>query len=183
MPTWWSRLTSSPKYLAAAGGAAGVVLIAVVVTIIATGADADDPEGPQTTTPTSTPSADSTTAVPEPTLDPTAHPPDKDEYCPAFDKIKAGGFETQADENADGQVDLDELGRKFDELTQKYTAAEKVSPASLRDDYARALGFLREGKKAVESRDIELLKALVSNLDTLNESMETIETKSDPFCD
>lgn len=122
------------------------------------------------------------TAPGTPALDPTAQPPDKNEYCPAFEKIKAGGFESQADENADGQVDLDELERKFDELLKKYRAAERVSPVSLRDNYAEVLGFLQEGRKAVRSGDVDQLKALVSNLDTLNTSMKTIQTESGPFC-
>ncbi len=178
MPAWWSRLVDSPKALALVGASLAVGAV-VVVALVAntTNAGSEEPAG-SGSSPSSSASAAPTAEKPLPTN----LPPDKDVYCPAFRQIRKGGLASSTnDEDADG-VDLAELSRVFDTLIARYSKAGSVSPKSLRDDYARTVGFLREGKKAVDSKDVDLLKALALNLETLNDSMEAIGNKSAKFC-
>lgn len=182
MREWWSRLLGSPRALAAVG-AGLVVVVATVVTVLVTTGDDDTTPGaagtPSSTSSTGSPQApEKQKASKGPQAD---LPPDKDAYCPAFDQIREGGLTTPGAEDEDG-VDLAKLSRTFDGLLSRYRAAERVSPLSLRDDYAQALGYLEQGKKATTSGDIDLLKALVVNLDSLNDSMDTIQTRSAQFC-
>ncbi|WP_332643894.1 hypothetical protein [Aeromicrobium sp.] len=179
MPAWLSRLLDSPRALAITG--AGLAAAAAVVTallVLPGDAKTDDAKPGAASPSASAPSAAPTADEPPPTN----LPPDKDVYCPAFRQIKKGGLASSTnDEDADG-VDLAELSRVFETLIARYGKAGSVSPKSLRDDYARTVGFLREGKKAVDSKDVDLLKALALNLETLNDSMEAIESKSAKFC-
>lgn len=184
MRAWLSRIGGRRAVLVAAAIAA-VAVVAAVVLLVTTGGDDSEPA------PTSTrqgPGSSKSTAAPEdevPSAAPsqTQSPPSRDRYCPAFQEIRAGGLTAGTDEDDDeAGVDLAGLSRTFDDLVGKYEKAERVSPLSLRDDYAKALGFLREGKKATASGDEELLRALVLNLETLNASMSTIETKSAAYC-
>lgn len=178
MPAWLSRLVDSPKALALVGGSLAVCAV-IVVALLAnnTNAGSEQPEG-SGSNPSSSASAKPSAEKPPPTN----LPPDKDKYCPAFRQIQKGGLASSTnDEDADG-VDLAELSTVFDQLIARYGKAGSVSPTSLRDDYARTVGFLREGKKAADSKDVDLLKALALNLETLNDSMEAIQSKSAKFC-
>lgn len=184
MRAWWSRLIGSPRALAAVGVGLVVVVAAVAALLVASGDDDTSPAAAA-----ATPSAGASSAAPEeagpsakaPRTAPTVLPPDKDVYCPAFDKIRGGGLTTPGDDEEAG-ADLAELSRTFDGLLARYGKAASVAPLSLRDDYAQALGYLRQGKKATDSQDLGLLKALVSNLDSLNDSMTSIQAKSAQFC-
>lgn len=179
MRAWWSRLAGSPRALTAVG--AGVV-VATIVTFLVTTGDDTAPAAAGTPSSTSSTSSPRATAKPKESNDPQADlPPDKDAYCPAFRKIREGGLTTPGGEDEDG-VDLAELSRTFDGLLSRYLTAQRVSPLSLRDDYAQAVGYLKQGKKATTSRDVDLLKALVVNLDNLNDSLDAIETRSAQFC-
>lgn len=185
MRAWWSRLTGSPRSLAAVG-AGLVVLVATATTLVVVtgGEDAARPATASNPSPES--SSDGKGADDDPSTKASkgpndTRPPDKDVYCPAFRQIRGGGLTTPGDDEQDG-VDLAELSRTFDSLLTRYGRAERVSPLSLRDDYAQALGYLEQGKKATASNDVELLKALVVNLDSLNDSMDAIQAKSAQFC-
>lgn len=191
MPAWWSWLTSSRKRIIVAGAA---VVLLVIVSVGVTWASSG-----QIKTPLATPSAEPTNstsadvkkpsqspkseATPTPTLpDPTALPPDADEYCPAFAAIKKGGPQLEGSGDEDENMNLASLSRMFDQLITKYSRAEKVAPVSLRDDYGRTLNYLRQSKAAADSGDEDLLLALATNLDSLNESMEAIVSGSERFC-
>ena len=180
MPAWLSRLVDSPRALAitGAGLAATAALVTALLVLPGDAKTNDDDPGAGSPSASGSPTAAPTNDKPLPTN----LPPDKDVYCPAFRQIKKGGLASSTnDEDADG-VDLAELSKVFDTLIARYSKAGSVSPKSLRDDYARTVGFLREGKKAVDSKDVNLLKALALNLETLNDSMTAIETKSAKFC-
>ncbi|MDR7086544.1 hypothetical protein J2X11_001383 [Aeromicrobium panaciterrae] len=176
MPAWLSRLLDSPRDLAIAG-ASLVAVAAVVTALFVLPADSNGGGKPSA----ESPSAGSSSAAPSAEASPSSLPPDKDKYCPAFRQMQKGGLADSGDKEEEG-VDTSELSKLFDQLLSRYSKAERVAPLSLRDDYAKALGFLREGKKAADSNDPELLKALAVNLETLNASMDAIQTKSAKFC-
>lgn len=183
MRAWWGRLVGSPRALAAVG-AGLVIVMAVVTTLVMVSGGEDTSPASAATASTASPSTSPRATEPSAKASkaPAAVlPPDKDVYCPAFRRIRDGGLTRPGDDEESG-VDLAELSRTFDGLISRYSAAERVSPLSLRDDYAQALGYLRQGKKATDSEDIGLLKALVANLDSLNDSMESIQAKSATFC-
>lgn len=127
-----------------------------------------------TAEPSGTASAAPATTGPSSTSPQSASP-----YCVAFGAIKAGGVSTGKEGDS---VDFNELSDRFDDLITKYSAAEKVAPADLKDDYARVLGYLRQSKKAVDSRNLEQIKAMVRNLSTLNATMESIQSRSERLC-
>ncbi len=179
MPAWWHRLLASPRALVAVGVLVAAVVVATTITV-ATRGSGDEPTAAPSSGATPDRSEAATPAPAEST--PSGEPPDRDEYCPAFRKIRSGGLAQPGDEDSD-TVDLQSLSRTFDGLISRYDDAARVSPLSLRDDYAKALGYLREGQKAVDSGDVDLIKALVVNLDTLNASMDAIAKKSRSFCD
>lgn len=178
MPSWWSRLPSTTRRLLAVAGAAMVVVAAFSAVMLATDGSDDSPVAAA-----ASPTADTTPSESaEPSAEPSGLPADKDEYCPAFEAILAGGSTPDQDEEDSG-VDLADLERRFADLEKKYSAAARVSPLPLRDDYRRVLAFLREGQRSVSSRDVDRITALVSNLGTLNDNMAAIEDKSAAFCD
>ncbi|WP_162891113.1 hypothetical protein [Aeromicrobium sp. A1-2] len=182
MRTLWDRLIGSPRALAAA--VAGLVLVAATVVMVVAASGGPDATAAAAAAPTPESSAESPGADPTEKASkavPEVIPPDKDVYCPAFAQIQSGGLTTPGDNDEDG-VDLAELSATFDGLITRYSKAERVAPLSLRDEYAQALGYLRQGKKATTSKDVELLKALVVNLESLNDSMDTIQGKSAQFC-
>lgn len=154
-----------------------IAAVVVALLLIGAGAYALTRGGTGTATPTPTPTVELTPSeTPTPTISPTK--PD-DPYCVAFAKITAGGVQTG--EDGDG-VDFAELAARFTDLIGKYTAAAKLAPEELTDDYERVLGYLTQGKEAVNSRDIEELKSMVRNLDSLNDSMDSIEQASRQMC-
>ena len=178
MPAWWSRLVGSPKALALVGASLAVVAVVAAAAFFVLPTNADSPKAER-------PGASPSSSASAPSVDkppPTNLPPDKDTYCPAFREIRKGGLATTPNnEDAEG-VDLAELSKVFDQLISRYSKAGSVSPKRLRDDYAKTIGFLREGKKAVDSKNVDLLKALAVNLETLNDSMSAIQSKSARFC-
>lgn len=185
MPAWWGRLIASPRALGAVG--VGVVLLVVLLVTAVVGSGEEDdgpsssqgedsPSAPEDTGPEDSPEDDESPSEADPVL-----PPDPDVYCPAFAQIQEGGLAGSGGEE-DESVDLAELSQTFDTLLTRYGQAERVAPLELREDYAQALGYLRQGKRATESGDVELLKALVVNLESLNDSMETIQSESESLC-
>lgn len=182
MREWWDRLLASPRALAAVGVSVAVVVAVAALLLVTDGGDDTPASAASSSNAPSKGSSDSPAPTATASKGPRkVLPPDKDEYCPAFRQIQKGGLTSPGDEE-DEHVDLAELSRTFDQLISRYSAAERVSPLSLRDNYAQALGYLRQGKKAVSSKDVVLLKALVVNLESLNRSMEAIQTKSATFC-
>lgn len=185
MRAWWTKVRSSPGALIGAGFSGGLVVAAVVALVVfgldsdeatSSSADAAKPDQSMLQPDTSDPEANGDDSAAE------ILPPDPDVYCPAFFAIRSGGIAPGTDDESD-QVDLKALKVTFDDLLKKYRAAERVSPLGLRDDYAQALVYLRQGRRAVASNDVNLLKALVANLDSLNASMSSIETKSIALCE
>jgi len=57
-----------------------------------------------------------------------------------------------------------------------------LAPADRKDDYASVLRYLVQAKKAVDSRDLEQIKAMVKNLSSLNATMASIQTQSQQLC-
>ncbi len=182
-----------------------LVLAGVLVLVLAVGIGAfaltrpetaaPVPTAPVTTPPASVP-ATSPAATPSPTpevtesMSPTPTPtptpkpsPSEDSrlaaYCKAFAKIESGGIDAQA--GGDG-VDFDQLGKTFDTLISRYSAASKVAPAKLQEDYARVLGYLRQGRSAVKSKDLGNLKAMLDSLASLNDTMSRIQKESRAIC-
>jgi len=130
------------------------------------------------TTPAPAPSASEEPASPSATPSP-ASTKKQSPYCRAFTRITAGGLSTSSD---DGSVDFDELSNKFADLIKKYSAAAALAPPSLDEDYAQVLVYLRQGKRAVDSRNLDQIKAMVRNLSSLNSTMENIQTESEELC-
>lgn len=183
MRTWWTRLTSSPRALAVAGGL--VVLALVVGAVVTLGGSDDGPDSAPAAAATSSPEAEQQpgdeSEAEDPEAPPSPLPPDRDAYCPAYAQIREGGLTTPGTDE-DEQIDLGELSRTFVQLIERYETAARVAPQELRDDYARALDYLRQGRRATQSQDVELLKALVVNLESLDDSMSAIQSASARYC-
>jgi hypothetical protein len=155
----------------------GAIVLALVVGGIAFALTRVTP-----TTGTSPTSVASPTEVVTPSETPTPSPtPTKVQtpYCKAFSAITAGGVETGGDE---GGADFAKLSKTFSDLIAKYSAAAKLAPKNLTTAYATVLSYLKQGKQAVDSRDLDQLKEMVKNLDSLNETMTTIQTESQKLC-
>lgn len=139
---------------------------------------------PTSATPTvATPSA-SVTVTPTPTPTPTPVAPttravQREAYCAAFSRIRSGSISAQAD---DGGIDYDELAGKFTGLIRSYSRAAAAAPSSLDREYAAVLGYLREMRAAVQSRDLDGIKLMITNLELLNQSMAAIEAESEEIC-
>lgn len=67
-------------------------------------------------------------------------------------------------------------------LIAKYSAAQALAPADLKDDYASVLRYLVQAKKAVDSRDLGQINTMVKNLSSLNATMASIQTQSQQLC-
>jgi len=57
-----------------------------------------------------------------------------------------------------------------------------MGSSDLKDDYASVLRYRVQAKKAVDSRDLEPIKAMVKNLSSLNSTMASIQTRSQQPC-
>ena len=75
------------------------------------------------------------------------------------------------------------MSKKFAGLIAKYSAAQALAPADLKDDYASVLRCLVQAKKALDSRDLGQIKTMVKNLSSLNATMASIQTQSQQLCD
>lgn len=144
------------------------------------------PSAPAATsgTPTADPSATASAAATEQSATESASPSvsgtkQETPYCVAFRAITTAGVSTSNDE---GGVDLGALSKKFTQLIKKYSAAAVLAPADLKDDYATVLKYLKQSKKAVDSRDLEQIKSMVRNLSSLNDTMTSIQTQSEQLC-
>lgn len=139
--------------------------------------------------PTAPVTGTSTSAAPAPTLTPgpsasSASPTasatkPQSPYCKAFARITAGGIDTG---DSEGAVDFDALKKTFDQLISRYSAAADLAPASLTDDYAKVLNYLKQGRKAVTGKDLDELKTMVKNLSKLNDTMAAIQDESRTLC-
>lgn len=182
MRTWWTRLTSSPPAMVGVG----VLVLALVVggVLLLRGSDNDAPGAdPASAATTDTPGGDDPAAAASetPSVPTSPLPPDPDRYCPAYAEIREGGL-TRPGRDEDAPVDLAELTRTFTSLVDRYQAAARVAPEELRDDYAQALQYLRQGRRAAAAEDVELLRALVVNLDALDATIAEIQAASDRLC-
>jgi hypothetical protein len=173
-------------------GGAAVVAVAIAVLAVSTSIGAPVPSAPTATATSAaaapTPSVEVTpTTGPTPTATPTpttpsasaTRPVKKAAYCAAFAKIKARSVDTSSD---GGGVDFDKLAALFASLTTSYSAAAKSAPSSLDREYAQVLGYLKEMRKAVVSRDLDGIKLMIKNLELLNGAMTSIQTQSEKIC-
>jgi hypothetical protein len=141
--------------------------------------------------PTAPVTSGSPTAAPAPTLTPTATATEssasptpsasktQSPYCKAFARITAGGIDAGEEE---GAIDFAALKKTFNELIDRYSAAADLAPASLSDDYAKVLAYLKQGRKAVSGQDLDELKTMVKNLSKLNDAMASIQDESQALC-
>ena len=135
------------------------------------------PTPPPTPTPTPTPTPSPTLAgTPTPTPTPSVV---RTPYCKAFSRITGGGV---AAEGGDGAVDFPALSTQFGQLITRYSAAAALAPQSLRSDYAKVLTYLKQGKAAVDAKDLEELKVMIGNLSSLNDTMSSIQAESKALC-
>lgn len=169
-----------------------VIVAGVAVLVLAIGAvafalgrpsqTAGEPPAPTTSgvaTPTVTPSQQVTTST-TPTASATSTPTkEQTPYCKAFARITASSVETGEGE---GSVDFAALKKTFDRLITLYTDAAKLAPASLADDYDKVLDYLKQGRKAVTSKDLNELKTMVRSLSKLNDTMASIQSHSTELC-
>lgn len=186
---WW----------AIAIGAVVVVAIGAAVAVALTGGGPagqsttpspvpSTPSGSATPTPTSsatpTPSPSATpTPSPTPTPTPTATPSakDADAYCKAMQAIlNSNTADTEPDE--EGGVDYKRLSATYADLIKKYSAAAKYAPDSLREQFDAVLGYLKQAKRAVDSKDLNQIKEMVRSLSTLNDTMDAIQKTSRQIC-
>lgn len=133
-----------------------------------------------TVTATPTPTPTETPTVPESSPTPTPTPSkEQTPYCKAFTRITTGGI---AAEGEDGSVDFPALSAEFGTLIKRYSAAGALAPDSLKADYAKVLAYLRQGKEAVDAKDLDGLKVMVKNLSSLNATMSNIQAESTALC-
>ena len=101
-------------------------------------------------------------------------------YCQRYQQILAGDGETAQQEG--DSVDLDELSATFARLIARYSEAAALAPPELKEPYATALARLRDMKQAVDDRDLDRIKAMTSELATLNTTMDRIQQVSRDVC-
>lgn len=182
MRTRWTRLLENPPVLVGVG----VLVVALVVGGVLLLRDGtDDARDPSAAAAASEPAPDEPSGAEDGDAQdapPSPLPPDPDRYCPAYAEIREGGLSTPGSDE-DAPVDLAELATTFERLIDRYEAAARVAPVALRDDYAQALQYLRQGRRATSTQDVDLLRALVVNLDSLDDTIGAIQTVSDRLCD
>lgn len=181
--------SNAPRWGWALVGLAGVVVIVLAVWGVGNALVA------QRETPTPTPSPPTLTSPPEvpiPVPTPTETTPSEPStpspeptktvtpYCAAFQSIKTSDIEAT---NAEGEMDFPRLSRTLGSLIDKYSQAAALAPPNLKPDYEKALRYMRQGKKAAESQNFKELKTLVRNLSSLNQTMDSIQGKSEQICD
>jgi len=174
-------------------GGAAAIAVAITVVAVSTSIGAPAPSasptiaGTTASTPTATVSAtptqeptptQSATTTPTPSASST-RPVQKAAYCAAFAKIKTRSVTASTD---GGGVDFDELYALFGSLIKSYSAAAKSAPSSLDKEYAQVLGYLKEMRQAVKSRDLDGIKLMIKNLELLNDAMTSIQTQSEKIC-
>ncbi|MFT4108573.1 hypothetical protein [Propionicimonas sp.] len=140
----------------------------------ASASPSDSATVPASATPSAT--ATATTASPSPT--PT-RAVKKLAYCKAYKQITTRRVQNSSE---DGSVDFDKLADLFSSLITSYSSAAKAAPSSLDTEYAVVLAYLKDMKKAVVSQDLDGIKAMISNIDLLNEHMTTIQKQSQKIC-
>ena len=157
---WWTRP------VAWVTGAIAVAVVALVVLIVINLAA---PSAAPSATPSESPTASaSSTAL-------TSETP----YCKAFRTIIEPARDNQGESAG---LDWDQLSRRFTTYLTEYQSAEKLAPAGLKDDYAKAIGTLKEGVAVALSRDLTRLKDFLAKLSSLNDAMDAIDTQSRELC-
>lgn len=126
--------------------------------------------------PTPTPSATTASPTPSPS---TTRPVQKIAYCKAWKQITTSSVTSGSDE---GSVDFAELADLFSSLIKSYSSAAKAAPSSLDQEYATVVAFLKDMRTAVVAKDLDGIKAMIANLDLLNEHMATIQKESERIC-
>ncbi len=119
-------------------------------------------------------SPSATTPAPTPTATETRSP-----YCVQFQRILDSGSESAGNEE---ELDLKGLSAKYGSLITLYSGAAKVAPASLKDDYARVLSFLKEAKTTIDDGDLQKITQIIKRLGTLNAAMDEIQRQSQSLC-
>ena len=133
---------------------------------------------------TSSAAPSSATPEPEPTPTPTPTPsatPSREQtpYCAAFGRITASSVDGG---DGEGGIDYEKLSKTFATLIADYSAAAKLAPDSLADDFDKVLDYLRQAKSAVDSRGRVRLLQMVKNLSSLNDAMSAIDAESRTLC-
>lgn len=179
------------------GGAGAVALVsAVAVGVFVWGAPV--PSGPASPGLSASPAATSASAPlpvsatptpsvsPTPSATPTPTPTpsptravQKVAYCKAFRQITTGPVSTGSGDEA---LDYDALADRFTVLITVYSSAAKAAPSSLDRQYAAVLAYLTDMREAVVTKDLDGIKAMIANLELLNEAMAAIQEKSEEIC-
>lgn len=163
-----------------------VAAIAIVVTVvIASGAGAPGGSGSAGATASGVVPTESASGAVSPgasSAAPSATPSRKVKklaYCSTYAEIKTPKVSSTDDE---GNLDFAALSKQFGQLIKMYSRAAKAAPSSLDADYAAVLGYLKEMKAAADSRELDQIKVLVTNLELLNNAMAKIQTESKAIC-
>jgi len=172
---------------------AGATAIVVVVGVAAFATGWGAPKAPTTASPSpteptaattetasasATPTPSATTASPTPSPS-TTRPVQKIAYCKAWKQITTSSVTSGSDE---GSVDFAELADLFSSLIKSYSSAAKAAPSSLDQEYATVVAFLKDMRTAVVAKDLDGIKAMIANLDLLNDHMATIQKESERIC-
>ena len=179
-------------------GGAAVAGLAITVVAVSSGIGAPAPSPTPSASQTVSAAGPSVSASPSPsiTATPSATPTpavtssakpsatvtravQKEAYCRAFAEIKTGSVSTESE---DGGVDFDELADQLASLIKSYSRAAKAAPSSLDRQYAAVLGYLKDMRAAVVSRDLDGIKLMITNLELLNKAMAAIQTESEKIC-
>lgn len=149
-----------------------VVVGAITATLLLGGRPEASPSPSASVTPTVTPSSV------EPTPSQTALTSETP-YCLAFRTIIEG---TRDDQSEGGGADWAKLEARFGEYLTQYQKAAKLAPESLRDDYDKVIGRLKDAVDVAKSRDFSKLNSFFASLEALNSSMDSIDTQSRTLC-
>ena len=102
-------------------------------------------------------------------------------YCVAYQAILDSGPKGDAPDE-EGGADLNKLSATYGALIEKYSAAAKLAPAQIKDDYARVLRYLKDIKITIDSGDWNAVRAQLRLLVKLNSAMDSIQNYSDKIC-
>ncbi len=87
----------------------------------------------------------------------------KSPYCQAYQTILDTAPTTESSDE-EGSADLKKLSATYAALITKYSAAAELAPASLKDDYAKVIRYLKDFKITVDSGDWNAVRAQLAVL-------------------
>lgn len=105
----------------------------------------------------------------------------KSPYCQAYQTILDTAPTTESSDE-EGSADLKKLSATYAALITKYSAAAELAPASLKDDYAKVIRYLKDFKITVDSGDWNAVRAQLAVLFKINDAMDSIQKQSDKIC-